>query len=272
MLGLLIAGSVIVVTGLLSIAFGIPIKEFSLGNILIVSGVIGACTGAVLIAIAMVVRELKAIALALGGAVSVAPRSREQSDALAAQRAALAATAIPETGLPGEEAAAQQPSWQPESEGSPQAATAEPRPAEPAAPVKKRRNLLFMSSRRDRPQGPAAATQEAGAEELPTAESAAAPNVTFEDAWPAAERGRPEAPRQPSMPVRPAEPGGARSPAPPPVRRPAEAQPVTVLKSGVVDGMAYSLYSDGSIEAQLPEGMIRFASIDELRNHLDQRG
>ena len=51
-----------------------------------------------------------------------------------------------------------------------------------------------------------------------------------------------------------------------------EDQPeVTVLKSGVVDGMAYSLYSDGSIEAQMPEGMMRFASIDELRAHLDQR-
>ena len=47
--------------------------------------------------------------------------------------------------------------------------------------------------------------------------------------------------------------------------------PVTVLKSGIVDGMAYSLYSDGSIEAQMPEGMMRFASIDELRAHLDQR-
>ncbi|KIZ41845.1 hypothetical protein OO17_14000, partial [Rhodopseudomonas palustris] len=46
---------------------------------------------------------------------------------------------------------------------------------------------------------------------------------------------------------------------------------VTVLKSGVVDGMAYSLYSDGSIEAQMPEGMMRFASIEELRAHLDQR-
>ncbi len=50
-----------------------------------------------------------------------------------------------------------------------------------------------------------------------------------------------------------------------------EQPPVTVLKSGVVDGMAYSLYSDGSIEAQMPEGMMRFASIDELRSHLDHR-
>jgi hypothetical protein len=52
---------------------------------------------------------------------------------------------------------------------------------------------------------------------------------------------------------------------------PQDQPPVTILKSGVVDGMAYSLYSDGSIEAQLPEGLMRFASIDELRAHLDQR-
>jgi hypothetical protein len=38
----------------------------------------------------------------------------------------------------------------------------------------------------------------------------------------------------------------------------------------VVDGMAYTLYTDGSIEAELPEGMVRFASIDELRAHLEK--
>ena len=53
--------------------------------------------------------------------------------------------------------------------------------------------------------------------------------------------------------------------------QPARARGVTVLKSGVVDGMAYSLYSDGSIEAQMPEGLMRFASIDELREHLENR-
>jgi hypothetical protein len=51
-----------------------------------------------------------------------------------------------------------------------------------------------------------------------------------------------------------------------------EDQPaVTVLKSGVVDGMAYSLYSDGSIEAQMPEGLMRFASLDELAAHIERR-
>jgi hypothetical protein len=46
--------------------------------------------------------------------------------------------------------------------------------------------------------------------------------------------------------------------------------PVSILKSGVVDGMAYTLYSDGSIEAQLPQGRLRFGSITELRNHIEQ--
>jgi len=49
-----------------------------------------------------------------------------------------------------------------------------------------------------------------------------------------------------------------------------EPVPISVLRSGVVDGMAYTLYSDGSIEAQLPQGVLRFGSITELRHHLEQ--
>jgi hypothetical protein len=51
---------------------------------------------------------------------------------------------------------------------------------------------------------------------------------------------------------------------------PAAPTPISVLKSGVVDGMAYTLYSDGSIEAQLPQGTLRFGSIADLRNHIEQ--
>jgi hypothetical protein len=36
--------------------------------------------------------------------------------------------------------------------------------------------------------------------------------------------------------------------------------------------MAYTLYSDGSIEADLPQGMMRFPSIDALRRHLAGQG
>jgi hypothetical protein len=49
-----------------------------------------------------------------------------------------------------------------------------------------------------------------------------------------------------------------------------QAQEVSVLKSGMVDGMAYTLFSDGSIEAELPQGTLRFGSIAELRDHIEQ--
>ncbi|MGZ5853334.1 MAG: hypothetical protein ACXWJ0_04245 [Xanthobacteraceae bacterium] len=50
----------------------------------------------------------------------------------------------------------------------------------------------------------------------------------------------------------------------------AEPRPTEILKSGVIDGMAYTLYTDGSIEAQLPQGTLRFESIDDLRAHLER--
>ena len=103
------------------------------------------------------------------------------------------------------------------------------------------------------------------------------PPVTFDDAWPQSERSRTaeassqrRSGRAPSTFTEPG-PGATGADRYSPVARNEEHPPVTVLKSGVVDGMAYSLYSDGSIEAQMPEGMMRFASIDELRAHLDQR-
>ena len=67
----------------------------------------------------------------------------------------------------------------------------------------------------------------------------------------------------------------ARASAEPPPPRQAEegsADQVEVLKSGTVGGMAYTLYTDGSIDAEFVEGKIRFASIDELRRHLEERG
>ena len=45
---------------------------------------------------------------------------------------------------------------------------------------------------------------------------------------------------------------------------------VAILKAGVVDGMGYTLYVDGSIEAELPQGTLRFSSINELRSHLEK--
>jgi hypothetical protein len=163
-------------------------------------------------------------------------------------------------------------------------AAAAPEPPEAAPAVKPRRNLLFSSSSRKERERAEARTAEPSAPDLPAAAAAAPPPVaepsevppaSFDDAWPKPDRARAaDSPRRggraPST-FTEANNGAAAPDRYPPAARNEEQPPVTVLKSGVVDGMAYSLYSDGSIEAQMPEGMMRFASIDELRSHLDQR-
>jgi hypothetical protein len=45
-----------------------------------------------------------------------------------------------------------------------------------------------------------------------------------------------------------------------------------IVRSGIISGMAYTLYKDGSIEAELPIGTVRFASIEELQNHVSATG
>jgi hypothetical protein len=99
----------------------------------------------------------------------------------------------------------------------------------------------------------------------------------FDTVWPDARNGRPtngQAEHRTEMP--PAHPHHGqpaaehRNEAPPaPMGEP---QPVAILKSGVIDGMAYTLYADGSIEAELPQGTVRFASVDALRAHLEKSG
>lgn len=50
---------------------------------------------------------------------------------------------------------------------------------------------------------------------------------------------------------------------------PAAIRPVRILKSGMINDVAYTLFSDGSIETQAPGGTLRFASIEEFRKHLE---
>jgi hypothetical protein len=66
----------------------------------------------------------------------------------------------------------------------------------------------------------------------------------------------------------------ALEPAPKPRVMEAEEEPAVgaVVRSGIIGGMAYSLYADGSIEAELPIGTMRFASLEELRQHVARTG
>ena len=71
MVVLLIAGIGILLAGLLGIGFGIPVKEFSFGNTLIITGVVAACTGMIMLSLWAMVRELKNLALRQTPEVSV---------------------------------------------------------------------------------------------------------------------------------------------------------------------------------------------------------
>ena len=288
-LALLIAGIVAAVAGLLAVAFGFSVREFSLGSTLIISGTIGVCSGMLLAGLYVVIAELKGIARRLAG--SVAPsevRVRPVLPGLAVPGAPapepLSASAMrAEPAAPPSPAAT--PPWQGEipMRDRPRAEPpAEPQPpAPPATPeVPRRRNLMFAStSRKERERAEAKASEGPLSPAEPAAPAAAdPPPASFDDAWPKPDRMRPPEPpaaaRRPAPPPRSPSTFTEAAPPPPPAPEPEPApeQPsVTVLKSGIVDGMAYSLYSDGSIEAQMPEGMMRFASIDELRAHLDQR-
>ncbi len=95
----------------------------------------------------------------------------------------------------------------------------------------------------------------------------------FETVWPADARPGNNAPAQ-SEPQAGIDQIERRMDVPGPNRRAEPAASDTprtaaILKSGVVDGMAYTLYADGSIEAKLPHGTVRFGSIGELRTHIE---
>ena len=293
----LIAGIGLLLAGILAIAFGIPVKEFSFGNTLILTGTISACSGILTIGLWMVNRELRGIARRLGPGAS---DSRAAATPSSATLGAALGDQAPEDGgflfsrdqqmatESGQAGPSAPPPWHEEAasrdRGRIDAPTA-PQPPEAAPAVKPKRNLLFSSSsrkERERAQmrnGDAPAVDPGGAAPAAApapAESSEPPPATFDDAWPKPERSRALDPaarrsgRAPSTFVD-ANVTAASSDRPPPAAHSEDPTPVTVLKSGVVDGMAYSLYSDGSIEAQMPEGMMRFASIDELRAHLDHR-
>ncbi|MBR0754466.1 DUF308 domain-containing protein [Bradyrhizobium jicamae] len=301
-IGLLVAGAVLVVGGLAAIGFGIPIRDFGLGSTLMVTGVTALCGGAIVLAVAAAVRELQTIARRLGSGVPAGIGQGTQSAPATSPRAAPDVAFPPLTRdqpsgfdvpppppAPPTAPSASPPPWHEEVGQRTGARGEAPPPAPPIAPpaeAPKRRNLLFSSTSRKERERAQARTAEPLPPDLlsadlrpnppavpPAAEPSEPAPATFDDAWPKSERPRSVdvAPRRPSRPLTPPSDtnGTAPSPAHPPA--PVEQPPVTVLKSGVVDGMAYSLYSDGSIEAQMPEGMMRFASIDELRSHLDHR-
>jgi hypothetical protein len=227
---LFVVGAIAVMVGVGMVSFGIPINEFSFGNTLIVAGTTATIGGLIVIG--------------LGAAVAQLHRIAEM----------LAVRAPPRTGRPLESVGAM-----PETPMAPPADTGE-HPAQSFAPTL-----------RNPEAPPLTVEEEVSLSPQPSSSSALA---EF------AEPRRPAPPHEPvyeppnfdaMWPAKPEQPPVSAAPEPaPPAPPPSPPRAVAILKSGVIDGMGYTLYVDGSIEAELPQGTLPFASIDELRAHLEK--
>ena len=289
---LLVLGILITGAGVVTIGYGISIYEPSLGNALIIAGTTTFSAGLILVGLAAAVGQLNEIARALRGQ---RPAPRQGRPAELTEPGALPATVrVPPPGPArppqppkpkieervGEAAGAEgggqvsasaierlrsslgradrKPGNPPETETAP-LAPQPPEPAVPPAPV------VARATNGATPPVGAEADEEpkkAPLDFLFRGKPREASSESFESVWPTrAQRKDDQAPAR-ELPKRPwpSETAAAEEEEP---RQPA------ILKSGVVDGMAYTLYADGSIEAQLPHGTVRFGSIAELRAHIE---
>jgi hypothetical protein len=299
---LFILGILLTAAGIVAIGFGIPINEFNLGYTLIVAGTTAAAAGCILIGLAAAVDQLTQIANALR------PRAGSRPVLLPVQvsEPPLPEMANPVPMPAPVKPAMPVPPRNPVFARKLEERASEPAPAEaePQVSVSAIERLRSSLGRPDRnapdnadaddvPYAPAAPVQPVppgpapargrganGVAPAPGAESQKKPALdflfrskrepppeAFDSVWP--QRGgqrRSEEPREESSgpaAEAPIDRGLLATPAS------EETRPPAILKSGVVDGMAYTLYADGSIEAQLPQGTVRFGSIAELRAHIE---
>ena len=297
---LIVVGALVAAAGVGMIGYGIPINEFSFGNTLIAAGTTAVVGGIIVVAIGVAVGHLQRLAEMLAVRPSEQPnRPPEVFEPPSTARAAPAPNRIPfpprskppAVEIPETIAAPPPPAAPPAKERStPIAAPMLRNPDTPAAAVEQFevQEYAAVSLSPEEPMAPPAPTELAVPAPLPpestiippAAERRAEPPVAVEDEplhsmpppprmeqqsqssyfdtmWPAESR-----------PVKRAaidEPNSEPKPSP---ASAAPGEPAAILKSGVVDGMGYTLYVDGSIEAELPNGTLRFASINELRDHL----
>jgi len=292
---LLVVGAIVAMAGVGMIGYGIPINEFSFGNTLIIAGTVAAIGGFIIIAIGFAVGQLQRIAETLATHTPVrTSKPLKAFEPPASVRPPGQPSQVPFPTRTKSEAPVREP-LPPKDVLAPTAMPAEDHAA--IAPVLQNPDTAvgvaeeyaikqFEAVSLSPPQsmhtpvhGDSESPPAVGAD-APTAEQRSNPpldppwrsapssprppqNSYFDAMWPAESR---LAKHQKSAEFQ-AEPKPDLPPVPIP-EAPSSEPPVAILKSGVVDGMGYTLYVDGSIEAELPQGTLRFASINELRGHL----
>src|SRR6516165_3524982 len=281
-------GIVVAAVGIAAIGFGIPINEFTLGTTLIVAGVSALTGGLILIGLAAVVAELGRLAEAVRTRIAVRPGARP-AEAPEVVEPAASTTAVPPppmvaVGARSPQTASRRPRAEaPVSEARRHEPAAELPEVDVSAPAVERLRASIPPpepkiSADDRAGGAAVEALKASRLDFlfrskPTRPASQREN--FDAVWPTDARAAKRTESEPATAVeadqRQADQAASvqdRRPEPAPLDEPRGA--ATILKSGVVDGMAYTLYTDGSIEAKLSDGTVRFGSIAELRAHIER--
>jgi hypothetical protein len=305
---LLWIGVIATAIGMFTIGFGIPINEFSFGNTLILAGTVAVTGGLVLIGIAAAVRELRRIADALptrattrgnpridvgdahGGVQrspagsargATPPKSRSESP-IRESRPESRLAQVHSNDANAEETFAERagPNIYPMVR-----AVGEPTPLELesvplSSSVAARSNAVARDPRLEvkslqaapRPSAttivpPVRNVIEGSRVEADRGIEKQPRSNLFDAVWPMETKALAAAVNDQVVRGPRGEPAGRRERAEP--LEAGEPRPASILKSGVIDGMAYTLYTDGSIEAQLAQGTMKFGSIDDLRSHLE---
>jgi hypothetical protein len=304
---LLIVGALLVLVGMGSIAAGAPdwVLGLSLGATLIQSGTIAFVGGLILIALGMVLFVMQDLLKRLN---AVAPANTTRSTVIAppgTQRQQPAPEPGPRARESAPDPAGEESPRQPREQatGNEPSRPRRERPREPAPDeaARQRRPALLAPSAEDqlRPRREGAApdypeggparpraprTLDQASDDLVRMRSEYAATGKREELAPprrdpgpipllpqpfsheARKRASEPAPELPEPYVPKFRP--ADSPAPASSNAAAD----TVVRSGVIGGMAYTLYADGSIEAELAIGTVRFDSIAELQDHVTRTG
>ena len=256
-------GGPVLAAGLIIIGFGMPASALDFGNTLIVAGTTTAIGGLIVIALGAVVAQLQRLGEALSPLGPDLASKEERLHPIAPERVTVPPQPFEPRGpVPPPEFPMPQSSFAPRLP-NPEEVSAEPR-AEAPRPVAPPKDVEVVSAPPPSEPRPASAPTP---QPVMVENEEDAPTSPFDFMWPAPTR---EAGRSVEPPPRSEPPSAVPGFDSPPERE--KRRTVAILKSGVVDGMSYTLYVDGSIEAELPQGTLRFANIQELRAHLEKNG
>jgi hypothetical protein len=255
-------GAIACIGGMILIGFGVPNHASNLGNLFITTGTMAAIGGLIMLGLASAIRQLRRIAQG----IELRPMPRTIGPDLEIKSAArMPPPVVQASPLTTSRDNEQRPFVQAAREAAPTAqGIADPidNQLRPAA-----QNDDISVQTEEETIG--AATFESSPP--PSIVRNVKPEVTFDALWPKTEGGEEgQGPGSAATPeVAHEEQEGRATEVS--AEHPHGSEDVKIFKSGVIEGMAYTLYTDGSIEADLPQGRMRFASIEELSAHLGKR-